>query len=374
MITRRGVAALVLGVLLAGLGFWWRYPGVAGLGVAFVVLVVVAVSSVLRPAPVTAERTVRPRTAHRLGACNGTLALTSTARRFAVELTAVDSVGGAEVDIAVPLLGPGESTSVEYPIPTARRGVLRVGPLTLRRHGLAGLAAARSALGDAVEVRVVPRVLPVRGLPSGVRRGHVGADERVERGGTDLVGLREYVPGDDLRRLHWATSARTGTLMVREDADPARPHLAVVLDDRAGSHPDADGFEDAVEVAASLLTTAVGAGHPVRLLSTSGELSVEGAAGDADLLLAALADISLAVAADGVSVPVRDLDVVAVVSGAGADRAPLLLEAGRASVGVLLVVDPSVDRPTVSAVGGVLVLTASAVEPLISLWDQVVAR
>jgi hypothetical protein len=90
--------------------------------------------------------------------------------------------------------------------------------------------------------------------------------------------------------------------------------------------------------------------------------------------LAALADISLAVAADGVSVPVRDLDVVAVVSGAGADRAPLLLEAGRASVGVLLVVDPSVDRPTVSAVGGVLVLTASAVEPLISLWDQVVAR
>ncbi len=40
--------------------------------------------------------------------------------------------------------------------------------------------------------------------------------------------------------------------MIREDADPARPHLAVLLDDRAATTPDADGFEEAVEVAASL--------------------------------------------------------------------------------------------------------------------------
>jgi uncharacterized protein (DUF58 family) len=372
MITARGAGALVLGIVLAGVGFWWRYPGVAGLGVALVALVVVAVLTVVRRAPVAAARTVRPRTVHRLGACHGELALTSTARRFAVELTAVDSVGGAPVDVAVPLLAPGESVSVEYPIPTARRGVLRVGPLTLRRHGLAGLAATRTLLGAAVEVRVVPRVLPVRGLPSGVRRGQVGAEERVERGGTDLVGLREYVPGDDLRRLHWATSARTGTLMVREDADPARPHLAVVLDDRAASYPDADAFEDAVEAAASLLTSALAAGHPVRLLS--GSVDLEGAAtGDGDLLLAALADIVLAPGASTVSVPARDLDVVAVVSGAGADRASLLLEAGRAAVGVVLVVDGAVSS-AVSAAGGALVLTASTVDGLIALWDRVVAR
>lgn len=374
LLTRRGVGALMLGVLLAGLGFWWRYPGVAGLGLAMVVLVVAAVGTVVLPAPVRAERTVRPRTVHRLGTCVGTLALTSTSRRLPVELDAVDSVGGEAVPIEVPLLAAGAATSVEYPIPTARRGVLRIGPLTLRRHGLAGLADSRATLGTAVEVRVVPRVLPVRGLPSGVRRGHVGADERVERGGTDLVGLREYVPGDDLRRLHWATSARTGTLMVREDADPARPHLAVVLDDRAASHPDPDGFEDAVELAASLLTAAITDGHPVRLLSTSGAIDLEGAAGDTDLLLAALADLELAPAEDASSVPVRDLDVVAVISGAGADRSPLLLEAGRASVGVVLVVDPAADAPAVSAAGAVLVLTAPRVEGLISVWDTVVAR
>jgi uncharacterized protein (DUF58 family) len=376
-LTARGVSALSLGLLLGGLGVWWRYPGVAGLGVALVLLVVAAVGSVLLPAPVRAERAVRPGTVHRLGACAGTLSLTSTSRRLPVRLDAVDLIGGTPIGIEVPLLRPRASSAVDYPIPTTRRGVLPVGPLELRRPGLAGLARSRMSLGEVTEVRVVPRVLPVRGLPSGVRRGHVGADERVERGGTDLVGLREYVPGDDLRRLHWATSARTGVLMVREDADPARPHLAVLLDDRAGSHPDEDGFEDAVETAASLLTAAVAGGHPVRLMSASGGVDLEVAAGltTDDTAVTALADVQpVPDVAAALSVPVRDLDVVAVISGSGADQASLLLEAGRASVGVVLVVDRSAAAPSTQAVGGSLILTGSRVEDLVSLWDTVVAR
>jgi uncharacterized protein (DUF58 family) len=376
-LTARGVGALVLGVSLLVLGVWWRYPGLVGFGAALVLLVVVAVGSVLLPAPVEAGRTVRPRTVHRLGACAGTLTLTSTSRHLPVRLDAVDLIGGTPIGIEVPPLKPGRESSVDYPISTTRRGVLPIGPLELRRPGLAGLAGARMSLGDVTEVRVVPRVLPVRGLPSGVRRGHVGADERVERGGTDLVGLREYVPGDDLRRLHWATSARTGVLMVREDADPARPHLAVLLDDRAGSHPDEDGFEDAVETAASLLTAAVASGHPVRLMSASGGVDLEVPPGvlEDDTTLAALADLQPMSDVDALlSVPIRDLDVVAVVSGAGAEQASLLLEAGRASVGVVLVVDRDTEKPSTHAVGGALILTGARVEDLVSLWDTVVAR
>ncbi|HEX6352722.1 DUF58 domain-containing protein [Actinophytocola sp.] len=376
-LTPRGVSALVLGMLLTGLGLWWRYPGLTGFGAALVLMVVAAVATVIVPAPVRAARTVRPRTVHRLGRCAGTLVLTSTSRRFPVRLDAVDLIGGTPIGIDVPVLRPGAESSVEYPVPTTRRGVLPIGPLELRRPGLAGLAGSRVSLGDVTDVRVVPRVLPVRGLPSGVRRGHVGADERVERGGTDLVGLREYVPGDDLRRLHWATSAKTGVLMVREDADPARPHLAVLLDDRAGSHPDEDGFEDAVETAASLLTAAVAGGHPVRLMSASGGVDVEVPAGvlEDDSALAALADIQPVSDVDAMlSVPQRDLDVVAVISGGGADQASLLLEAGRASVGVVLVVDREADTPSTHAVGGALILTGPRVEDLVSLWDTVVAR
>jgi uncharacterized protein (DUF58 family) len=243
---------------------------------------------------------------------------------------------------------------------------------------LAGLARARTVVGDVVEVRVVPRVLPVRGLPGGVRRGHVGADERVERGGTDLVGLREYVPGDDLRRLHWATSARTGTLMIREDADPARPHLAVVLDDHAGSYAEAGELEDAVEVAASLVTVAIAEGHPVRLVSSSGAVDVELPAGavdaDASAVLAALADLKAAEgAAASRTLPIRDLDVVAVVCGSRADLPALMLEAGRASVGVVLTVDAAAAQP-ISAVGSVVVLRNAKAEGLLDAWNTAVSR
>jgi uncharacterized protein (DUF58 family) len=389
-LTARGVAVLLSGVPLAGAGLWWRYPGLAGLGLAMVGLAVAAVVSVSSLAPVVPKRTVRPRTVQRLGTCTGTLELVGASKRWPVLLDATDEVAGVAVPVDIPLLGPGQQVKVEYKIPTERRGVLRVGPLTLRRKGLAGLAVARSTAGEIVEVRVVPRVLPVRGLPGGVRRGHVGADERVESGGTDLVGLREYVPGDDLRRLHWATSARTGTLMIREDADPARPHLAVVLDDQAAGYRDAADFEDAVEVAASLVTVAMQEGHPVRLLTSSGSVDVEVPAGaadvggaDASLVLTALADLkTVAVAGETAPVSIRDLDVVAVVCGSAADLPPLLLEAGRASVGVVLACGLIVgsadgdapDANPVSAIGSVLVLRATKAEGLLSAWNTVVAR
>jgi uncharacterized protein (DUF58 family) len=342
------------------------------------VLALAGVLSVLSRAQVTPKRTVRPRTVRRLGACTGVVELTGTSRRFPVVFDATDEVAGDAVAVDIPLLAPGQKVKVEYPIPTHVRGLLRVGPLTLSRRGLAGLAYARTVVGEVVEVRVVPRVLPVRGLPGGVRRGHVGADERVERGGTDLVGLREYVPGDDLRRLHWATSARTGTLMIREDADPARPHLAVVLDDHAGSYAGAEDFEDAVEVAASLVAVAIAEGHPVRLVSSAGAVDVELPAGavdaDASVVLAALADLKAADRpAAARPLPIRDLDVVAVVCGAEADMSALMLEAGRASVGVVLAVDPAPTHP-VSAVGSVLVLRAAKAEGLLDAWNTAVSR
>ncbi|CRK55596.1 FIG002343: hypothetical protein [Alloactinosynnema sp. L-07] len=375
-LTARGVGALVLGALLTGCGLWWRYPGLAALGISLTLIFLVGVASVLFAAPVTPVRTVRPRTVQRLGACTGTLELTSRAKRLRVLLDGTDEIAGEPVPVDIPVLAPGERTKLDYRIPTDRRGVWQVGPLTLRRRGLAALAEARTTVGSVIEVRVVPRVLPVRGLPSGARRGQVGADERVERGGTDLVGLREYVPGDDLRRLHWATSARTGTLMIREDADPARPHLAVVLDDRAAGYPDPRQFEDAVEVAASLLTAAIGDGHPVRLLTVSGSVDVEVAAstvdGDAAAVLAALAELGMADGVAAASVPVRDLDVVAVICGAESELSALLLEAGRAAFGVVLSVDPSASG--LSALGGVLVVRAADAEGLLRAWDTGIAR
>src|SRR5690606_25094747 len=154
-----------------------------------------------------------------------------------------------------------------------RRGEIAFGPLTLHRYALADLAEVRQTYGERTTVLVEPRILDALSLPAGTRRGHIGADERIAHGGTDLTGLREYLPGDDLRRLHWATSARRGSLMVREDADPSAPHLSVLLDDRTDSY-DGDGFEEAVDVAASLLATAAESRSPSRIVTFSGSVDV----------------------------------------------------------------------------------------------------
>ncbi len=376
--TARGLGTFAVGCLLLVGGLTWRYPGLVGLGGALVALALVALVAVRLPAPVEAERTVAPVEVTRFAPCGGTLLLRRTGGRVAVQLDAVERVAGEPVPVRVPRLGRGQHAEVEYPIPTDRRGVVTVGPLLLRRRGPAGLAGAVAELGGTVDIRILPRVLPVRGLPSGARRGHLGVDERVEHGGTNLVGLREYVPGDDLRRLHWATSARTGTLMVREDADPARAHLVVLLDDRASSHPDGE-IEDAVEVAASLASAAYQAGHPVRLLTISGRLdltepgAVDGVPpGPARGLVSRLADLE----ADGSDrtppgLPSFRHDVVVVVSGSGADPGPLLMEATRAELGVLAVVDRAPDR-SVATHGSVLVLRGPRGEDLLAAWDRAV--
>ncbi|GAA4439455.1 hypothetical protein GCM10023148_46540 [Actinokineospora soli] len=354
--TGRGLVLLAVGAVCAGCGVWWRYPGLAALGIALVSVVLVSVVVVLVTAPVSASREVRPRTVPRLGACTGTVTVSGVGR-LAVDV--VDVVAGSPVVLA---------DELTYAVPTERRGVVSIGPLTVRRHAPAGLAVSSRVVGDVVSVRVVPRVLPVGGLPAGAQRGQVRAVERVERGGTDLIGLREYVPGDDLRRLHWATSARTGTLMVREDADPARPHLAVLLDDRAAGHT-ASTFEEAVEIAASLVVSAAAGGHPVRLVTASGSVDVEVLEPDAGAALAALADVALVPSGGVHPIPARDLDVVAAVGGSAVDD--LVLAAGRGAYGVVLSVDAA---ESVSAGGTSLVLRGPSAESLLRAWDSVVVR
>jgi hypothetical protein len=418
--TARGVGTAILGGALLAAGIEWRYPGVLGLGGALLAMAVLGYLTVLGRAPVSVRRSVWPLEVTRFEPCGATLRIRRSRGLLAAGVEAVEHVAGRRVPVQVPRLASGGTAEIGYPIPTERRGLLVIGPLDVRRRALAGLAESRAALGGTVQVRVLPRILPVHGMPSGVRRGHAGADERVQYGGTDLVGLREYVPGDDLRRLHWATSARTGTLMVREDADPSLAHLTVLLDDRAGSYPGAD-MEEAIEVAASLAMAAANSDHGVRLLTVCDQLDIthlatpgapsgrasgaggnsgrasgaggnsgrasgaggnsgraSGAGGNSGLSARSLVSGLAEVAAQDTDresgpIPVSALDIVVVVTGATADLGSLTAEAGRAAVGMVAVVDPDPTGPPVVAVGPVTVLRGQTSERLLGVWESVVA-
>ena len=120
-----------------------------------------------------------------------------------------------------------------------------------------------------------PRIHLLRAVPAGMARSLDGRIDKVPHGTITFDSLREYVVGDELRRVHWRSSAKVGELMVREQLDTSEPSIVVLLDDRAGAHPAvADGtaetFEAACEAAASVVAAAVREDLPVGLHLVSG--------------------------------------------------------------------------------------------------------
>ncbi|WP_154792659.1 DUF58 domain-containing protein [Occultella kanbiaonis] len=383
-LTGRGWAVLGSTAALLGFGLWARYPGLVGLGAVLAVALVCALVTVLVPAPLRIRRRVRPPRVARLEECSATVEVTNASTWLAQSVTGHDLVGGRRTPFVLPRMPPGATVSTDVPIPTAHRGVIDFGPLTLHRFSFLDLIEVGQEHGDSAAVLVEPRILDALGLPAGARRGHIGADERIAHGGTDLVGLREYVAGDDLRRLHWATSARLATLMVREDADPSAPHLTVLLDDRAGSYAgshDGEDFEEAVDVAASLLAAAAGVESPARIVTIGAGLDEQlpapapatGPAGLDPHVLGALARLEASDGEQGSGLFAGSPDVLAVITGPNSDLGDLLLTASGAPSGVVLVVDPQPEA-LVSAQQGVLVLRGPRAEELVHGWRTAVAR
>lgn len=379
-LTSRGWACVAAAAFCLVFGLWAAYPALVGLGAVLVVLLLAALAGVLVPAPAVVRRRVQPARVQRLDDCHADITVTNASTWLTLDLSGQDRVGAEQIPFDVPALGPGATTSTQVDIPTAHRGVVDFGPLTLHRTSLVHLMRRSAEHGTRTQVVVEPRILDALGVPPGRRRGHAGADEQIAQGGTDLVGLREYTAGDDLRRLHWATSARRGTLMVREDADPSAPHLTVLLDDHSGAYTG-EQFEEAVDVATSLLATAAGAQCPARLLSTTGQLDLpvpalgvgSGPAGLAPDLLGQLARVTPAEQGLGGGLFTSSPDIVALVTGPSSDLAEHLATVAGAPVGVVLVVDPAPDVQ-VGAAGEVLILRGPRAEDLISAWRRAVAR
>jgi uncharacterized protein (DUF58 family) len=201
--------------------------------------------------------------------------------------------------VAVPLvrLRPGRTTTVSYPVPTRRRGVIGIGPLEVSRRDALGLVSVVRRYGDTVTVWVRPRVHPIVAVPVGLSRSMDGRVDRVPQGSITFSALREYVVGDDLRHVHWRTSARVGALMVREHVDTSLPRVVVLLDDRAAAHaPGADGestFEAACEAAASVLVAALREDIAVELRLISGTSAAGHSETEAGPLLDLLAEADL---------------------------------------------------------------------------------
>jgi uncharacterized protein (DUF58 family) len=154
------------------------------------------------------------------------------------------------------------SLRLTYPIHPTHRGRWSVGPLQVQRVDVFGVARWAGPLGPPMLVAVRPKVthldMDTRSASTDVDRAAVGT----RMPAADDASLRDYRSGDDLRRVHWRTSARLGELMVRQDERAARRPVSVLLD-----LPDDDvAAEWSISAAASVGLALMRSGHRVRLL------------------------------------------------------------------------------------------------------------
>ncbi|MFG3076841.1 DUF58 domain-containing protein [Streptomyces sp. NPDC048225] len=178
----------------------------------------------------------------------------------------------------------GGRREVSYRVRSDLRGRYPLGPLQLRLTDPFGLCELTRSFSSYDTLTVVPRVeaLPPVRL-SGEAKGYgEGRQRSLALAGDDDVIPRGYRYGDDLRRVHWRSTARYGELMVRREEQPQRARCTVLLDTRVvafeGAGPDS-AFEWAVSGAASVLVHMLERGFSVRLLTDAGD-SVPGEGAD----------------------------------------------------------------------------------------------
>jgi uncharacterized protein (DUF58 family) len=187
------------------------------------------------------------------------------------------------------------TATVTYPLRPVLRGVHRVGPLTGTAADPLGLAEFERELAGPDRLLVLPRVVPLRGVPPalGAGEGTPGAALAHQGQGASDVLIRPYRQGDELRRVHWRSTARHDELMVRLEERPWRGGMTLLLDRRDAAHRGrgADSsLEFAVSLAASVCVHLLARGEPLSLVTEDGaELAPPGTITGREPLLDVLA-------------------------------------------------------------------------------------
>lgn len=273
--TRRGIGAGITVVLLWVAAHALGVPQLQVAALSLLALLVGAVFwIVVSPLRLEVSRVVEPAVLPFGGRARIALLVRNTGRvptPSAWLEDAVPGVLGHPRTYRLPVLVPHRMLDLATELDGVHRGRFVIGPLTVTVRDPFGLVQRRRIIDSTAVLTVHPPVWP---LPPGVPLG--GASGAVANGprratihGDDLADIREYVRGDDLRAVHWASTAHRGRLMVRRAEEATSPRASLLLDIRrhrhAGTGPDSS-FEVTVATAASVLHHLSGRGRGVTLL------------------------------------------------------------------------------------------------------------
>jgi uncharacterized protein (DUF58 family) len=204
---------------------------------------------------------------------------------------------GGRPRFTIDRIGPSQHRTVRYPVRSDARGRYRIGPLRLRLADPFGLVELTRSFSAVDHLTVVPAVhpLPAVRLGSAWDSGGESVSRSVAIRGDDDAATREYRYGDDLRKVHWRSTARVGKLMVRREERPWQSRVTLLLDTRARAHRgDGPGssFEWSVSAIASVGVHATRLGYMVHLLGDTGRVAGGANVADEGALLDHLAEVA----------------------------------------------------------------------------------
>ncbi|TFB90799.1 DUF58 domain-containing protein [Cryobacterium algoricola] len=179
-------------------------------------------------------------------------------------------VGLGLAEFAMPGLARGAHFEDVFIVPTMRRGIIPIGPVRTVRADPVGLVRRELVWAERVDLFVHPRTLPIPSMSTGFIRDLEGNPTRdLTNLDMSFHALREYVPGDERRSIHWKSTAKTGRLMVRQYEESRRSHLLVALSLAADDYADDEEFELAVSVAGSLGVRAIRDARTVSVVTSA---------------------------------------------------------------------------------------------------------
>ena len=173
-------------------------------------------------------------------------------------------IGDAHERFNIPMLAPGQSKQTDVEFRTVSRAILPIGPLRIRKGDPFGLVRHEKELADRITVFIHPRTVRLDTLNAGVPRDLEGQPSgQIVDDDLDFYGLREYEPGDDVRNVHWLSSAKTGALMIRQYEATRRTDTALTISVNPDDYVSSDEFELAVSVHASIGVQCLQQNRPV---------------------------------------------------------------------------------------------------------------
>lgn len=311
----------------------------------------------------------------------GALTLANPGGRAILPSRVVLPVGNGRGEFGIQRLAPGEKAEELFAIPTQRRGVVQVGPVSVVRGDPLGLFERAHRRDEPVDLFVHPKTVLFDGQSLGFLRdleGLPAAD--LSRDDVSFHALNEYQPGDDLRHVHWRSTARTGIMMVRQYEETRRSHFVIGLSTSSGDYADPADFELGISAAGSIGLRALRDSQRV-------DVRVQGRALRADTgkqLLDSLAAVEGSKPRDGgiaelsgvIAATMPLASVVVLVCGARVSNEDLRIACSRLPFGarvIAVVTDTAVEVPALRRIGDADVVSVGALDQLPLALQKVLA-